>query len=62
MLKSIPCMTTEELHQLLAGDQKSLDELAPYNGTAPGARAISEVRRHMELVQRELTRREEGRT
>lgn len=57
MLKSIPCHTTEELHQLLEGDRQSLIELRPYNGTAPGARAIAETRDHMERVERELARR-----
>lgn len=58
-LRSIPCLTTEELHALLEGDRQSLQELARYNGTAPGARAIADTRRHMELVQRELDRRAE---
>lgn len=57
MIRSIPCMTTEELHLLLEGDRQSLVELRPYNGTAPGARAIADTRRHMELVQNELDRR-----
>jgi hypothetical protein len=59
MLKSIPCHTDEELQQLLAGDRKSLQELAPYNGTAPGARAIASTRHHMEMVEREIARRGE---
>lgn len=57
MLKSIPCHTDAELVALLEGDEKSLAELAPYNGSVPGARAISEVRRHKEMVEREIARR-----
>jgi hypothetical protein len=49
--------TDEELAQILAGCHESLAELAPYNGTAPGAAAIAETRHQMELVQAEIDRR-----
>ena len=49
--------TDAELEQILAGCRDSLEELAPYNGTAPGAAAIAETRRQMELVQAEIDRR-----
>lgn len=53
--------TDEELRQILAGCHDSLEELAPYNGTAPGAAAIAETRRQMELVQTEIDRRASAR-
>ena len=56
-VKSIPCHTDEELALLLEGDRRSMTELAPYNGTVPGARAISQTRDHMERVEREIARR-----
>lgn len=52
------CTTdAEELRARLAGNRTSLADLAPYNGTAPGASAIANVRRDCELVCRELARR-----
>lgn len=58
MIKSIACFTDEELVQALLGSKQSLRELAPYNGTAPGARAIAEERKYLEHLERELERRE----
>lgn len=57
-LRSLGAMSIEELYMLLEGDRQSLVELRPYNGTVPGATAIAETRRHMEMVQREIERRE----
>src|SRR5690242_12886185 len=56
-LRSIAAMTDEELVLLLEGDKKSLVELRPYNGTAQGAQAIANVRKHMEKVRNEQARR-----
>lgn len=60
MLRSIPCHSDKELRQLLEGDRESLKELARYNGTPQGANAINDVKRHMEMVEREIARRENG--
>ena len=53
-LRSIACYSDDELQQALADCSKSLAALQPYNGTVPGARAISETYRHRELIQAEI--------
>lgn len=50
--------TDEELRQLMKGCQDSLRELAPYNGTPAGARAIAETRRQMDLIQNVINERQ----
>jgi hypothetical protein len=56
-IRSIPAHNDQELWLLLDGDNLSLRELAPYNGTVPGARAIAECRAHRDKVQAEIDRR-----
>lgn len=50
-------MTIEELEQQRSYLAQQLRELAPYNGTVPGARAIADTRTRLEGVERELKRR-----
>jgi hypothetical protein len=51
---SLNMMTEDELRIIISDCRKSLAELAPYNGSVPGARAIGEARHRMEAAQREL--------
>lgn len=57
MITSLNLKPVQEIYRMLADERKSLKELAPYNGTAPGARAIATCREHIEVLERELARR-----
>lgn len=46
-----------KLHERIDAYRAHLQELAQYNGTVPGAQVISNIRRQMELAQRELDHR-----
>jgi hypothetical protein len=54
---SLNLLTVEELQVVIADEEKSLEELRPYNGTAPGADAISKARGRRDAAQAELDRR-----
>jgi len=57
---SLNLMTDEELQTRLSDIQKSMDELAPYNGTAPGAAAIAKLWNERDAVKHEIALREAG--
>lgn len=50
-------LTVAELELRIADEERSLAELAPYNGTAPGADAISKSRARRDAARAELLRR-----
>lgn len=56
-LYSLNMMTVEELQTALSDERKSLRDLAPYNGTVPGATAIAAGRNRVEAIETELRSR-----
>jgi hypothetical protein len=46
-----------QLRRMLASEKEVLRGLAPYNGSAPGARAVASCRERIETIQAELNRR-----
>lgn len=53
-IRTLNLMTLPELETVVSDCEKSLVDLRPYNGTAPGAKAIAETRDRMEKAQAEI--------
>jgi hypothetical protein len=56
-ITSLNLKPVQEIYALLADERKSLAALAPHNGTAPGARAVSACRHWIDTYEAELARR-----
>ena len=56
----VSSLTDDELAAELAEMDKRMESLQPYNGTAPGARAISSLYNQREAVKHEIALRKAG--